>query len=235
MKHLFDNRYGTGQSTWDGIIRATNLVVAGKTVVVAGYGWCGKGVAERARGLGAQVIVTEVNPVRANEAIMDGHRVMTMAQAAALGDYFITVTGNTRVITEEHFERMRDGAILANAGHFDVEIDVRGLRRLAVETVAGRSDPVVGYRMADGRTLWLLAEGRLVNLAVGDGHPAEIMDLTFALQALSLEHLLSEPKPPGVYPVDPAVDQWVAEIRLEALGVQIDRLSAEQEQYLNHF
>jgi len=232
MKHLFDNRYGTGQSTWDGIIRSTNLVVAGKTVVVAGYGWCGKGVAERARGLGARVIVTEINAVRANEALMDGHVVMTMKDAAPLGDYFITVTGNYGVIRAPHFQSMKDGAILANAGHFDVEVDAKALREMAVGTRTGRSLDVVGYEMADGRVLWLLAEGRLVNLAAGDGHPAEIMDLTFALQALSLEDLLNHRREPGVYLVDPAVDAWVATIRLEALGVHIDRLTPEQQAYM---
>lgn len=234
MKHLFDNRYGTGQSTWDGIMRSTNLVVAGKTVVVAGYGWCGKGVAERARGLGARVIVTEVNPVRANEALMDGHRVMTMDDAAPLGDYFVTVTGNYGVVREEHFAVMRDGAILANAGHFDVEVDVSALRRLAKGTHPGRGPECVGYEMPDGRVLWLLADGRLVNLAAGDGHPAEIMDLTFALQALSLEDLLKTRPSAGVYPVNPEVDSWVARIRLEALGVAIDTLSERQRGYLEN-
>jgi adenosylhomocysteinase len=232
MKHLFDNRYGTGQSTWDGIMRTTNLLVAGKTVVVAGYGWCGKGVADRAKGLGARVVVTEVNPVRANEALMDGHRVMPMDEAARLGDYFVTVTGNIGVIREEHFAVMKDGAVLANAGHFDVEVDVAALKRVARGTRPGRSQAVTGYEMSDGRVLWLLAEGRLVNLAAGDGHPAEIMDLTFALQALSLEDLLQRRPKPGVYPVNPAVDQWVAAIRLEAVGVGIDRLSSEQTRYL---
>ena len=235
MKHLFDNRYGTGQSTWDGIIRSTNLVVAGKTVVVAGYGWCGKGVAERAQGLGARVIVTEINPVRANEALMDGHAVMTMESAASLGDYFVTVTGNWGVVTEEHFMKMKSGAILANAGHFDVEVDVKALERLAVATRSGRTPDIVGYEMADGRILWLLAQGRLVNLAAGDGHPAEIMDLTFALQALSLEDLLKNRKEAGVYPVDPAVDAWVASIRLQALGIAIDRLSEAQTTYMAQF
>jgi adenosylhomocysteinase len=232
MKHLFDNRYGTGQSTWDGIMRSTNLVVAGKTVVVAGYGWCGKGVAERARGLGARVIVTEVNPVRANEALMDGHRVMTMDEAAPLGDYFVTVTGNYGVVREEHFQTMKNGAVLANAGHFDVEVDVATLKKTARATRPGRVREVVGYEMADSRVLWLLAEGRLVNLAAGDGHPAEIMDLTFALQALSLEDLLRVRPAPGVYPVNPEVDNWVARIRLEALGIGIDALSAVQQEYL---
>lgn len=232
MKHLFDNRYGTGQSTWDGIMRSTNLVVAGKTVVVAGYGWCGKGVADRARGLGARVIVTEVNPVRANEALMDGHAVVPMAEAAAHGDYFITVTGNYGVVREEHFNLMKDGAILANAGHFDVEVDVAALKAAARATRPGRSAEVVGYEMADGRVLWLLADGRLVNLAAGDGHPAEIMDLTFALQALSLEDLLKNRRRAGVYPVNPEVDAWVARIRLEALNLAIDQLSEEQRAYL---
>lgn len=232
MKHLFDNRYGTGQSTWDGIIRSTNLVVAGKTVVVAGYGWCGRGVADRARGLGARVIVTEVDPVRANEALMDGHQVMPMALAAPLGDYVVTVTGNTAVVREEHFRTMKDGAILANAGHFDVEVDVRALQAMAVDTRPGRSPEVTGYVLADGRVLWLLAEGRLVNLAAGDGHPAEIMDLTFALQALSLEDLLKNPRKAGVYPVSRAIDAWVASIRLTSLGLAIDALTDEQAAYL---
>lgn len=232
MKHLFDNRYGTGQSTWDGIVRTTNLVIAGTTVVVAGYGWCGKGVAERARGLGARVIVTEVNPIRANEALMDGHLVMPMQEAAALGDFFVTVTGNRDVITKSHFAVMKDGAVLANAGHFDVEVAVAELRDMAQSTVVGRNPSIVGYRLKSGRVLWVLAEGRLVNLAAGDGHPAEIMDLTFALQALSLEWLLSSPKTPAVYPVDPAIDQWVAAMRLSALGIPIDALTAEQESYL---
>ncbi|PSR32527.1 MAG: adenosylhomocysteinase [Sulfobacillus benefaciens] len=232
MKHLFDNRYGTGQSTWDGIMRTTNLVVAGTTVVVAGYGWCGKGVADRARGLGARVIVTEIDPVRANEALMDGFSVMTMQQAAPLGDFFVTVTGNRDVITGEHFLSMKDGAVLANAGHFDVEVSVSDLDAIGQEKVPGRNANVSGYRMPNGRTLWLLAEGRLVNLAAGDGHPAEIMDLTFALQALSLEHLLHHPKAPGVYPVDPEIDRYVAAIRLESLGIAIDQLSEAQRTYM---
>ncbi|MCL4493853.1 MAG: adenosylhomocysteinase [Firmicutes bacterium] len=232
MKHLFDNRYGTGQSTWDGIMRTTNLLIAGSTVVVAGYGWCGRGVADRARGLGARVIVTEVNPVRANEALMDGHHVMTMDQAASYGDFFVTVTGNRDVIKPEHFTKMKDGAVLANAGHFDVEVDVRGLRAMATELVPGRNEDVQGFVLPTGQTLWLLAEGRLVNLAAGDGHPVEIMDLTFGLQALSLEYLLEHPLEPGLYPVDSSVDQWVAEIRLKALGIAIDRLTPDQERYL---
>ncbi|PSR27637.1 adenosylhomocysteinase [Sulfobacillus thermosulfidooxidans DSM 9293] len=232
MKHLFDNQYGTGQSTWDGIMRTTNLLIAGTTVVVAGYGWCGRGVADRARGLGARVIVTEVNPVRANEALMDGHQVMTMDQAAPYGDFFVTVTGNRDVIRPEHFVKMKDGAVLANAGHFDVEVDVKGLRAMATEVIPGRNENVEGFVLPTKQTLWLLAQGRLVNLAAGDGHPVEIMDLTFGLQALSLEYLLNHPLEPGVYPVDPAVDRWVAEIRLKALGIEIDTLTPDQEQYM---
>lgn len=232
MKHLFDNRYGTGQSTWDAIMRHTNLVVAGAVAVVSGYGWCGKGVAQRARGLGARVVVTEVDPVRANEALMDGFEVMPMLEAARIGKFFVTVTGNRDVISRPHFDRMADGAVLANAGHFDVEIDVQALREGAIGTVAGRTPAMVGYRWPTGATLWLMAEGRLVNLAAGDGHPVEIMDLSFALQARSLEHLLSHPLPPGVHPVDPAVDRWVAQTRLDALGVAIDRLTPGQLAYL---
>jgi len=235
MKHLFDNRYGTGQSTWDAILRHTNLTVAGATVVVAGYGWCGRGVAERARGLGAHVIVTEVNPVRANEALMDGHRVMPMADAAPLAQFVITCTGCRDVVRAEHLLQMRDGVILANAGHFDVEIDVAWLRQHAVATVPGRDDSAVGYRLEDGRTRVVLGEGRLVNLAAGDGHPIEIMDLTFALQALTLERLTQHFLPPGLHAVDPDVDRLVAEERLLAIGVGIDRLSLEQQRYLSAF
>jgi adenosylhomocysteinase len=235
MKHLFDNRYGTGQSTWDAIMRSTNVVIAGKTVVVAGYGWCGKGVSERARGLGARVIVTEVDPVRANEAWMDGHQVMPMKEAARLGEIFVTVTGNRDVIGPEHFKVMREGAILANAGHFDVEVDVRALKARSDAPIPGRGPGVVGYRFDGGPLLWLLADGRLVNLAAGDGHPVEIMDLTFGLQALALEYLLSERLAPGVYPVPTTVDQWVADIRLQALGISIDQLSAEQKAYMESF
>ncbi len=232
MKHLFDNQYGTGQSTWDGIMRTTNLLVAGTTVVVAGYGWCGRGVADRARGLGAKVIVTEVNPVRANEALMDGHRVMPMDEACRYGDFFVTVTGNRDVITPTHFGRMKEGAVLSNAGHFDVEVDVKGLRDMAVKKVVGRNDNIEGFQLPSGQTVWLLAQGRLVNLAAGDGHPAEIMDLTFGLQALALEHLLQHPLAPGVYGVDPELDQWVARIRLEAIGTEIDTLTPEQVAYM---
>lgn len=235
-KHLFDNRYGTGQSVWDGINRTTNLVVAGKTVVVAGYGWCGKGVAMRAKGLGANVIVTEVDPVKAIEAHMDGFRVMPMLEAVPLADFIITVTGNAQVVTTEHFNRMKDGAILANAGHFDVEVDVEALSALAVGK--RRVRPLIDeYTMADGRRFYLLAEGRLVNLAAGDGHPAEIMDMSFALQALSLlwlkQDLDQRPgRTPQVVPVPRELDRQVALLKLESLGIQIDTLSDEQEAYL---
>ncbi|MDN5347452.1 MAG: adenosylhomocysteinase [Clostridia bacterium] len=233
-KFLFDNRYGTGQSVWDGIMRSTNLIVAGKTAVVIGYGWCGRGVALRARGLGARVIVCEVDPIRANEALMDGQAVMPLIEAAPLGDFFITVTGNTNVIRREHLERMRDGAILANAGHFDVEISKPDLEKIAVSIQEVRAG-VQEYRLADGRRLYLLGEGRLVNLANGDGHPTEIMDLSFALQALTLAYLAQRGRElkPGLYPVPADIDIAVARRRLEALKVQIDALTPEQEAYLH--
>lgn len=233
MKHLFDNRYGTGQSTWEGIMRACNTSVAGANAVVAGYGWCGRGVAERARGLGAHVIVTEVDPIRANEAVMDGHRVMPMREAARLADFVVTTTGCRDVVRSEHLRVMKDGVVLANAGHFDVEVDVAWLRAEAVQERAGRTPDLVGYTLADGRTRWVIAEGRLVNLAAGDGHPVEIMDMTFALQALSLESLARTTRPPALYPVDPEVDLWVARARLEAMGVEIDRLTRSQIRYLD--
>lgn len=233
-KHLFDNRYGTGQSVWDGINRATNLVVAGKTVVVGGYGWCGRGVAMRAKGLGAKVIVTEVDPVRAIEAHMDGFTVMPMKEAAAAGDYFVTVSGNRDILRGEHFARMKDGAILANAGHFDVEINVRELAAMAVSRKRVRRD-VEAFTMPDGRTLYLLAEGRLVNLAAGDGHPAEIMDMSFALQALALRFVGERHAELGGRVVDlpRELDEQVARIKLEAMGIAIDDLSDEQQEYLD--
>lgn len=233
-KYLFDNRYGTGQSVWDGINRTTNLVVAGKNVVVVGYGWCGKGVAMRAKGLGARVIICEVDPIKANEAIMDGFRVMPMLEAASIGDYFVTVTGNKDVIRKEHLQVMKDQAILANAGHFDVEISKPALEELAVGKTLVRSN-IMEYEFADGRKVYLLAEGRLVNLAAGDGHPAEIMDLSFALQALSLKYLVEAKGnlSPNVHPVPDNLDQKVARLRLEALGIKIDNLTPEQEAYLN--
>lgn len=235
MKHLFDNRYGTGQSVLDGLMRTTNLTVAGKTVVVAGYGWCGKGVALRAHGMGANVVVTEIDPVKAIEAHMDGHRVMTMYEAAAVGDVFITVTGGYHIIGAKHMSRMKDGAMLANAGHFDVEIDLPALRAMSVAASDVRPN-VTAYRLADGRTLYVLAEGRLLNLAGADGHPAEIMDMTFALQALALEYLVQKkregaPLTPGLYPVPEAIDRRVAEMKLEALNITIDRPTAEQADY----
>ena len=232
-KHMFDNRYGTGQSVWDGINRTTNLIVAGKYVVVSGYGWCGKGVSLRAKGLGAKVIVTETDPVRALEAVMDGYEVMPMAAAARLGDLFITVTGCSGVITAEHFETMKDGAILTNAGHFDVEVDMAGLEKLAVEKYEARHN-IQGYVLPSGKTLFTIAEGRLVNLAAGDGHPAEIMDMSFAVQALSAEYLAQNrgKLQPGVIPVPRELDEAVARRKLSAMGVEIDALSREQEEYL---
>lgn len=231
-KSLFDNRYGTGQSVWDGINRTTNLVVAGKTVVVVGYGWCGKGVAMRAKGLGARVIVTEVDAIKAAEAHMDGFTVMPMKEAAKHGDIFVTVTGNKSVISGEHFPLMKDGAILANAGHFDVEIDKVALEQQAVRSQVVRKD-ITEYVMPDGRKLYLLAEGRLVNLAAGDGHPAEIMDMTFALQALSLLYVNQnhEKIGPRVIDVPYEIDEQVASYFLEAHGIEIDRLTHEQEEY----
>lgn len=234
MKHLFDNRYGTGQSVWDGINHTTNLLVAGKTVVVAGYGWCGRGVAMRAKGLGAKVIVTELDPVRANEALLDGHEVMPMLKAAALGNVFITVTGNTNVIRQEHFKLMPDGAILANAGHFDVEISKADLKKASVSRRLIKPN-IEEFVLPNGRKLFLLAEGRLVNLASGNGHPAEIMDLSFALQALSLAALMNNSGKlcPGVISVPEEIDQKVALLRLKALGYEIDHLTEEQEKYLS--
>lgn len=232
-KHLFDNRYGTGQSVWDGINRTTNLIVAGKRVVVAGYGWCGRGVAMRAKGLGAKVIVTEVDPVKAIEAHMDGFEVMTMAQASKVGDMFVTVTGCRDVITAEHFADMKDGAIMCNAGHFNVEVDVETLHQIAVGEYEARNN-IMGYNMADGRTLFVIAEGRLVNLASGDGHPAEIMDMSFAIQALSARFLADNRGkiPADVIPVPREIDNAVACKKLETLGISIDELSAGQKEYL---
>ncbi|MBX5465453.1 MAG: adenosylhomocysteinase [Clostridia bacterium] len=231
-KHLFDNRYGTGQSVWDAIMRTTNLTVAGKTVVVLGYGWCGKGVAARAAGLGAHVVVCEVDPVRANEALMDGFRVMPSLEAAAVGELFVTVTGMRDVLRREHFERMRDGAVLANAGHFDVEIAKPDLAALAVRREEVRPH-VEGFVLADGRRLYLLAEGRLVNLAAGDGHPVEIMDLSFSLQVEAIRYVDRHADELGrrLVPIPRELDERVLGRRLEALGVRIDRLTPEQEAY----
>lgn len=233
-KYLFDNRYGTGQSVWDAVNRTTNLVVAGKTAVVIGYGWCGKGVAMRAKGLGAKVIVTEVDPIRAVEAHMDGFEVMPMAEAAKHGDFFVTVTGNRDVIAGEHFDAMKDGAILCNAGHFDVEINKTDLSERAGEIRTVRRN-IEEYKLHDGRKLYLLAEGRLVNLGAGDGHPAEIMDMTFALQAMSLKYVNENYKSIGskVLNVPYEIDQQVARYKLESLGIGIDTLSREQIEYLD--
>lgn len=232
-KHLFDNRYGTGQSVWDGIMRTTNLIVAGKTVVVIGYGWCGKGVANKAKGLGANVVVCEVDPVKALEAYMDGFRVMPLIEAASIGDFFVTVTGCNKVLTKEHFEKMKDGAILANAGHFDVEIWKPDLEALSVEKKMMRKN-IMGYVMKDGRIINLLAEGRLVNLAAGDGHPAEIMDMSFALQALCAKYINDNHKAldKKVYDVPEEIDKKVAFMKLEGMGINIDTLDEEQEEYL---
>ncbi|WP_017755891.1 adenosylhomocysteinase [Calidifontibacillus oryziterrae] len=232
-KYLFDNRYGTGQSVWDGINRTTNLVVAGKTVVVVGYGWCGRGVAMRAKGLGAKVIVTEIDGIKAIEAYMDGFEVMPMSEAAKYGDYFVTVTGNRDVIRGEHIEVMKDGAILSNAGHFDIEINKPELEKLSLSKRTVRKD-IEEHVLKDGRKIYLLAEGRLVNLAAGDGHPAEIMDMTFALQALSLAYVNENYKEIGakVVKVPYELDEKVARLKLEALGLGIDTLTTEQKAYL---
>ena len=232
-KHLFDNRYGTGQSVWDGVMRTTNLVVAGTTVVVAGYGWCGKGVAMRVKGLGAKVVVTEVDPVKAIEAVMDGFTVLPMIEAAKVGEWFVTVTGCDGVIRPEHMLEMKEGAILCNAGHFDVEVDVAGLRALAKESREVRHN-IEGFLLPNGKTIYLLAEGRLVNLAAGDGHPAEIMDMSFALQAECARRMAEcgRDMKPDLYSVPVDIDKAVATRKLTALGVSIDVLSEEQKAYL---
>ncbi|WP_372630754.1 adenosylhomocysteinase [Cohnella sp.] len=233
-KYLFDNRYGTGQSVWDGINRTTNLVVAGKTVVVNGYGWCGKGVAMRAKGLGANVVVTEVDAIRAVEAYMDGFAVLSMADAAKVGDFFVTVTGNKDVIRGEHIANMKDGAILSNAGHFDVEVNLVELAELSASKRVVRRN-IEEYELKDGRRIYVLAEGRLVNLAAGDGHPAEIMDMTFALQAMALRYVNENYEKIGsqVINVPYELDERVARTKLESLGIGIDTLSEEQKAYLD--
>lgn len=231
MKHLFDNRYGTGQSTFDGIFSATNLLIAGKNFVVGGYGWCGRGIAMRARGLGASVIVTEVDPIKAVEALHDGFRVMPMAEAVKEANFIVTATGVKNIVRKEHFETMKDGCVLANSGHFDNEIDVASLRSIAdSKRVRGM---VEEFTMPDGKTIYLLAEGRLVNLAAGQGHPVEIMDMSFAIQALSVEYLLTHRLDPGVHRVPAEMDERVARIRLESSGVRIDSLTQEQIEYIN--
>ena len=232
-KHLFDNRYGTGQSVWNAINKTTNLITAGKNVVIAGYGWCGKGCAMRAKGLGANVIICEIDPIKAIEAVMDGFKVMTMNEASKIGDIFVTVTGCNRVIHNEHYDNLKDGAILCNAGHFDVEICIPELEKLAVEIKTVR-DNIKGYKMKDGRWINILAEGRLVNLASGDGHPAEIMDMSFAIQALTMKFIAEhhDELTNIVYDVPKELDKYVANLKLKTMGINIDELTAEQAEYL---
>jgi adenosylhomocysteinase len=232
-KHLFDNRYGTGQSTLDGVIRATNLLIAGLNFVVAGYGWCGRGVASRARGMGAKVIVTEIDPTKAIEAVMDGFQVMPMSEAARLGDIFVTVTGNKKVIRKEHFEVMKDGAVVCNSGHFNVEIDIPALEALSKSHTEAR-EFVEEYQITDGRKIFLLGEGRLINLASAEGHPASVMDMSFANQALSAEYMAKNHKTleKKVYAVPTAIDKEIARLKLQSMGSLIDVLTPEQEAYL---
>ena len=233
-KHFFDNRYGTGQSTLDGVIRATNVLLAGKTLVVAGYGWCGKGVAQRGRGMGANVIVTEIDPVRAIEAVMDGFRVMPMGEAATMGDLFITVTGNKHVIRKEHFEVMKDGAMVSNSGHFDIEIDLKSLEGMASEVRTVRNF-TQEYRLNSGKSVIVLGEGRLVNLAAAEGHPSAVMDMSFANQALACEHLVKNKGKlePGLHSIPAEIDSEIARLKLEAMEINLDTLTAEQVEYMN--
>jgi adenosylhomocysteinase len=232
-KHLFDNRYGTGQSTLDGVIRATNILLAGLTVVVAGYGWCGRGVASRARGMGANVIVTEIDPTKAIEAVMDGYRVMSMMEAATIGDLFITLTGNKSVIARDHFEKLKNGAIICNSGHFNVEIDLETLGKMASSRRQTR-EFVEEFALKDGRRIYVLGEGRLINLAAAEGHPASVMDMSFANQALSADYMIKNHASleKRVYPVPEELDKQVARMKLESMAVKIDRLTLEQEHYL---
>ena len=233
-KHLFDNRYGTGQSTLDGVLRATNMLLAGSRVVVAGYGWCGRGVANRARGAGARVIVTEIEPLKALEAVMDGFEVMPMAEAARVGDLFITVTGDTSVIREEHFRAMKEGAIVANSGHFNVEVDLETLARVADAAPRTVRDSVQEYRL-DGRRIFVLGEGRLINLAAAEGHPAQVMDMSFANQALAAEHLAvhGDDLERAVHRTPEEIDRRIAQLKLESMNIDIDRLTEEQRNYLS--
>ena len=233
-KHLFDNRYGTGQSTIDGVIRATDMLLAGKRVVVAGYGWCGKGVASRARGMGSKVIVTEVDPIRALEAAMDGFEVMSMKEAAKIGDLFITLTGDMHVIGKEHLKAMKDGAVVCNSGHFDIEIDLKALKQMAKKEEKNVRNFVDAYTLPDGKRIFILGEGRLVNLAAAEGHPASVMDMSFATQALASEWAVKNrgKLKPQVYEVPKSVEDWVATLKLSSMGIRIDRLSDEQEKYL---
>jgi adenosylhomocysteinase len=232
-KHLFDNRYGTGQSTMDGILRATNVLLAGMPLAVVGYGWCGRGVAMRARGLGANVIVCEVDPIKGLEALMDGYRVMTMSEAAGIAEVFVTVTGNKSVIAREHFEKLKNGAILCNSGHFNVEVDLETLDRMAASRRQVR-EYVEEYVMKDGRRIFVLGEGRLINLAAAEGHPASVMDMSFANQALSVKYLIEQHASleNRVYPVPDELDREIARMKLESMGVKIDRLTVEQQKYL---
>jgi adenosylhomocysteinase len=234
-KHFFDNRYGTGQSTIDGVIRATNALLAGRKVVVCGYGWCGKGVALRARGLGSQVIITEVDPIRALEAAMDGFSVMPIAQAAETGDVFITVTGNSGVIRREHFTKMKDGAMVANSGHFDVEIDLQALKQQSEEVTSNVRAHVDEYRLRNGRCVYVLAQGRLVNLAAAEGHPPSVMDMSFATQALTTEYCVQNKGKleARVHPVPVSVEEFVARHKLESMGIEIDELTTAQKRYMS--
>ncbi|MCS7120852.1 MAG: adenosylhomocysteinase [Nitrososphaerota archaeon] len=232
-KYLFDNRYGTGQSSIDGILRATNILLAGKKFVVCGYGWCGRGLALRARGMGANVIVTEVNPIRALEAVMDGFQVMPLTEASEVGDIFVTVTGNINVIRKEHFSRMKDGAIIANSGHFNVEVKIPDLEELSTSKRTVRPN-LQEYMLRDGRRIYLLAEGRLVNLAAAEGHPSEVMDMSFSNQALCVEYIANAPRmEPRVYNVPPEIDELVARMKLEGMGIKIDQMTEEQKQYIS--
>ncbi len=231
-KNMFDNRYGTGQSTLDGIIRATDMLIAGKTVVVAGYGWCGKGFAMRADGMGANVIVTEIDPVKALEAVMDGFRVMPMDEAAKIGDLFCTVTGNKDVIVRKHFEKMKDGAIVCNSGHFDVEINLKDLKSLAKKVEANVRPNVDAYKVGT-KTVYVLAEGRLVNLAAAEGHPASVMDMSFATQALACEWIAKKKQAPAVYDVPLKIENDVAILKLASMQVKVDKLTPEQKKYLS--
>jgi adenosylhomocysteinase len=232
-KHLFDNRYGTGQSTIDGIIRATNRLLAGSTFVVCGYGWCGRGVAMRAHGMGANVIVTEIDPIRALEALMDGYRVLPMEEAVKLGDFFVTLTGNTDVIREDHFRRMKDGAILANSGHFNVELELDALEKISAKKCVVR-EGIEEYTLPSGTRINVLSEGRLINLAAAEGHPSSVMDMSFANQALAAEHLVKHRNglAKGVFPVPEAIDRRIAELKLQALGITVDTLTDKQQEYL---
>ena len=232
-KHLFDNQYGTGQSTVDGIIRATDVLLAGKTFVICGYGMCGRGLANRSRGMGAHVVVTEVEPVSALQAVMDGFKVMSMDEAAVIGDIFCTVTGNTTVLTTQHFEKMKNGALVANSGHFNVEIDIEGLEELASKVNRNVRNYVDEYLFSDGRSIYLLGEGRLINLVAAEGHPADVMDMSFALQSLMAEYSVQNDLTPEVHSVPREIDKLIASLKLQTMGIEIDTLTDEQETYLN--